>query len=127
MRKVLLTPIGLWWEENDKVVVIFIRHPETEEIVDEAVTSEALAEKTGMNQEKARQIFQEAYAALERRMGSGQEQGRDERPVKRERGQGDKLRRSRGAEGRGSQEEGERGKSETRTCIPHFSNGVDLW
>ena len=69
MRKVLLTPIGLWWEENDKAIVIFIRDPKTEEIVDEAVTSAALADKTGMSQEKARQIFQEAYAALERRMG----------------------------------------------------------
>lgn len=38
------------------------------EIVDEAVTSEVLAEKTGMSREKARQIFQEAYAALERRL-----------------------------------------------------------
>jgi len=73
MRKVLLTPVGLWWAENAKVVAIFIRDPETEEIVDEAVTSEALAEKTGMSRERARQIFQEAYAALERRMG-GQEQ-----------------------------------------------------
>lgn len=54
MRKILLTPIGLWWEENDKVIVIFIRDPETEEIVDEAVTSAALADKTGMSQEKAR-------------------------------------------------------------------------
>ncbi len=51
MRKVLLTPVGLWWEENDKVVVIFIRDPETEEIVDEAVTSTALVEKTGISQE----------------------------------------------------------------------------
>ena len=48
MRKVLLTPVRLWWEENDKIVVVFIRDPDTEEIVDEAVTSEALAEKTGI-------------------------------------------------------------------------------
>ena len=76
MRKVLLTPAGLWWEENDKAIVIFIRNPETGEIVDEAVTSGTLAEKTGMSQEKARQIFQEAYAALERRMGGRSRGGR---------------------------------------------------
>jgi hypothetical protein len=43
------------------------------EIVDEAVTSEALAEKTGMSWERARQIFQHAYTALERRLEGGQD------------------------------------------------------
>ena len=51
MRKALLTPVGLRWEQNDKVVVVFIRDPDTEEIVDKAVTSTALAEKTGISQE----------------------------------------------------------------------------
>jgi hypothetical protein len=51
VRKVLLTPVGLWWEENDKATVIFIRDPKTEEIVDEAVISTALADKTGISQE----------------------------------------------------------------------------
>lgn len=41
--------------------------------MDEAVTTAALAEKTGMGQEKARQIFQGAYTALEgdKEMGRG--------------------------------------------------------
>ena len=75
MKKVLLTPVGLCREgEENGAVVVLIRDPETEEIVDEAVTSEALAEKTGMSWERARQIFQYAYAALERRLEGGQEQ-----------------------------------------------------
>ena len=38
MRKVLLTPVGLWWAENDKVVAIYIRDPETEEITRSVLT-----------------------------------------------------------------------------------------
>ena len=76
MKKVLLTPVGLWRAESDNVVAILIRDPETEEIVEKVVTSEALAEKTGMSREKARQIFQEAYAALERRMGGKEQEAR---------------------------------------------------
>ena len=71
MKKVLLTPIGLCWEEEKKqkgLAVMLIRDSETEEIVDEAVTSDTLAEKTGISQETARKIFQEAQAALERRL-----------------------------------------------------------
>ena len=73
-KPVVLTPLS-FDDGNSQVVGIFIRDPDTEEIVDEAVTSGTLAEKTGMSREKACRIFQEAYAALERRMGSAQEQG----------------------------------------------------
>lgn len=65
-RKVLLTPLVIV-DDDGYFVCIAIRDPQTQEIIDKAVTSDALAEKAGIPLEQARRIFQAAQEAADKR------------------------------------------------------------
>ncbi len=66
-KKVLLTPLAIS-DDQGHFVCIAIRDPDTQEIVDTAVTSDALAEKAGIPIEQARQIFQTAQKVADLRV-----------------------------------------------------------
>lgn len=68
-RKVLLAPLAL---QNDQghFVCIAIRDAVTEEIVDTVVTSHDLAEKAAIPLVDAQRIFEEAQAAVDRRLAA---------------------------------------------------------
>ena len=68
-RKVLLTPLALQ-DDQGHFVCITISDAVTEEIVDTAVTSHALAEKTGIPLAGAQRILQAAQEAAERRLAA---------------------------------------------------------
>lgn len=57
--RVLLTPLAIN-DDQGHFVCIAIRDAETEEILDTAVTSFALAEKAGIDLKEAQRIFQAA-------------------------------------------------------------------
>ena len=59
--RVLLTPLAIS-DDQGHFVCIAIRDAQTEEIVDTAVTSHALAEKAGIDLKEAQRIFQSARA-----------------------------------------------------------------
>ena len=66
----LLTPLAIE-DDQGHFVGIAIRDPDTEEIVDTAVTSHVLAERAGIPLEDARRIFAAAREAADRRLGKG--------------------------------------------------------
>ncbi len=66
-HRVLLTPLAVA-DDQGHFVCIAIRDPETEQIVDTAVTSYDLAEKAGISLEDAQRIFQAARDAADQRI-----------------------------------------------------------
>lgn len=66
-RRVLLTPLAIS-DDQGHFICIAIRDPQTEEIIETAVTSGELAAKAGIPLQEAQEIFKAAYAAADDRL-----------------------------------------------------------